>query len=56
MTDGKVTAKDIMTINPDRIKRIDKELLDRDCVMLDGNCDCPRLEGKSFPECRRYKP
>lgn len=28
-------------------------LLDRNCVILDGKCDCPRLEGNSFPECKR---
>ncbi len=29
-------------------------LVDRDCVILDGRCDCPRKKGQSFPECKRY--
>jgi len=29
-------------------------LLDRDCVMLDGKCDCLRRKGKSFPICKKY--
>lgn len=33
------------------LNRIDP-LVDRNCVMLDGNCNCPRLEGNSFPECK----
>lgn len=28
-------------------------LVDRDCVMLDGSCDCERSEGATFPECRK---
>lgn len=30
-------------------------LVDRGCVMLDGACDCVRLPGNSFPECKKYK-
>lgn len=30
------------------------DLMDRDCVMLDGACDCIRLPGNSFPECKKY--
>ena len=30
-------------------------LLDRDCVILDGACDCKRLEGHTLPECKRYE-
>jgi hypothetical protein len=29
-------------------------LVDRDCVMLDGKCNCPRLPGHAFPECEKY--
>jgi len=29
-------------------------LVDRDCVILDGQCDCVRLPGNSLPECKRY--
>jgi hypothetical protein len=29
-------------------------LVDKDCIILDGQCDCPRLEGHSLPECKRY--
>lgn len=29
-------------------------LVDRDCVILDGKCDCPRQEGKAFPDCKKY--
>lgn len=28
--------------------------VDRDCVLLDGNCDCTREEGK-LPDCKKYK-
>lgn len=30
-------------------------LVDRECVILDGKCDCPRLPGHTFPECKKYK-
>lgn len=30
------------------------QLVDRRCVILDGSCDCPRLEGKSLPECKLW--
>lgn len=30
-------------------------LVDRSCAMLDGDCDCPRIKGKSFPDCKLLK-
>lgn len=32
----------------------DRTLVDRDCVMLDGKCNCKRQPGKAFPECEKY--
>lgn len=38
---------------PTGTKPIDP-LVDYDCVILDGYCDCIRLPGNTFPECKKY--
>lgn len=46
----KVTSERIMSQEFPRGKKIDA-LLDRDCVILDGNCDCP---APALYNCRKY--
>lgn len=46
--------KKTKTSNGTNLNILIDPLVDRDCIMLDGRCDCPRLPGKSFPECKRY--
>jgi len=29
-------------------------LYDKNCVILDGECDCLRKPGASLPECKKY--
>lgn len=29
-------------------------LTDRDCAILDGECNCPRINGDKFPFCQKY--
>lgn len=49
-----VTAKQINSTEFPRAKANNDFLTDRDCVILDGQCDCPRLKGNSLPECKKY--